>query len=290
MTKRSTRIRRKAIKYVIAMAVGIFMIAALGSTVSAAPARPARVQLKSVCGVSNKMIRVQWKKLSKNVSRYQIYRKQGSGSWKNIGIVKTGRTIFNDHKVQKGKKYWYKVRAFKVYKNSSGASARRYGSYSAKRRAWALDPDKTPASWLRISDVRSTMLKKVNAKRTSAGRSKLKFSAALNKTAQAKAKDMYRTGVLDHYSPKWGYMDGQLEKARITYVQCGENIACFGYVTVGFDSEYDPESDTIYEVMDGWIHSKDHRTNILKKGYTHIGIGYYKGWWVQQFAQNPKKY
>lgn len=28
--------------------------------------------------------------------------------------------------------------------------------------------------------------------------------------------------------------------------------------------------------------------NILEKNWTHVGIGYYKGYWVQQFIESPE--
>lgn len=41
-------------------------------------------------------------------------------------------------------------------------------------------------------------------------------------------------------------------------------------------------------VMNSWMHSPGHKKNILEKSWTHVGIGYYKGYWVQQFIESPK--
>jgi len=50
----------------------------------------------------------------------------------------------------------------------------------------------------------------------------------------------------------------------------GENIA-WGY-------------DTSEAVVNGWMNSEGHRSNILNGNYTDIGIGYNNGYWVQNFG------
>lgn len=39
-------------------------------------------------------------------------------------------------------------------------------------------------------------------------------------------------------------------------------------------------------VMNGWMNSEGHKTNILNPNYTHIGVGFDQGWsnfWTQLF-------
>ena len=36
-----------------------------------------------------------------------------------------------------------------------------------------------------------------------------------------------------------------------------------------------------------WEESKGHLVTLIDKRATHIGVGYYKGFWVQVFAENP---
>ena len=43
------------------------------------------------------------------------------------------------------------------------------------------------------------------------------------------------------------------------------------------------------EVMKAWMDSLGHKIAILSKNNTHIGVGYYKGHWVQTFSDNPDK-
>ena len=39
--------------------------------------------------------------------------------------------------------------------------------------------------------------------------------------------------------------------------------------------------------MDLWEHSSGHLVALIDKDATHIGVGYYRGYYVQQFAKNP---
>ena len=39
--------------------------------------------------------------------------------------------------------------------------------------------------------------------------------------------------------------------------------------------------------MDLWEHSSGHLVGLIDKDATHIGVGYYRGYYVQQFAKNP---
>ena len=43
------------------------------------------------------------------------------------------------------------------------------------------------------------------------------------------------------------------------------------------------------EIMQAWMDSLGHKIAILSKSSTHIGVGYYKGHWVQVFSDGPDK-
>ena len=68
----------------------------------------------------------------------------------------------------------------------------------------------------------------------------------------------------------------EMDEAGVTYRAAAENIAA-GYFSVA-------------EVMDGWMNSEGHRTNLLNTKYSRVGIGFYysssgyKTNWVQMFA------
>ncbi|MBR2563318.1 MAG: serine protease, partial [Paenibacillus sp.] len=60
-----------------------------------------------------------------------------------------------------------------------------------------------------------------------------------------------------------------MKQFGVTYSYAGENIA--------------KGQKTPQEVVTAWMNSVGHRANILSKNFTHIGVGYYNGYWAQEF-------
>ncbi|WP_446686139.1 CAP domain-containing protein [Paenibacillus aurantiacus] len=110
----------------------------------------------------------------------------------------------------------------------------------------------------------------VNKERSNAGLQPLTMNASLSKVAMAKAQDMYNNNYFAHQSPTYGSPFDMMKAFGITYRMAGENIA--------------KGQRTPQEVMTQWMNSPGHRANILKNGYTQIGIAYYNGEWVQEFT------
>ncbi len=81
--------------------------------------------------------------------------------------------------------------------------------------------------------------------------------------------DMFRSGYFDHTSPKYGSPFDMMDAYHITYLYAGENIA--------------KGQRSAEEVVKDWMNSPGHRANILNPKYTLIGVGYYNGFWVQEF-------
>lgn len=109
----------------------------------------------------------------------------------------------------------------------------------------------------------------VNQQRAKAGLKKLTVDSALSKMAFDKAKDMYNNNYFSHTSPTYGSPFDMMKSYGIRFTYAGENIA--------------KGQRTPQEVMDAWMKSPGHRQNILSPNYTMIGVGYYKGEWVQEF-------
>lgn len=118
------------------------------------------------------------------------------------------------------------------------------------------------------------VLKLVNAERSKQGLKALTLSNKLTSVATTKAKDMAVNRYFDHRSPTYGSPFEMLQKFGVSYKTAGENIAA---------GQKTPE-----QVMNSWMNSSGHRANILNKGYTQLGVGYYTGgsydtYWVQLF-------
>lgn len=110
----------------------------------------------------------------------------------------------------------------------------------------------------------------VNQERAKQGLKALTGDSALNNMALAKAKDMNDAKYFSHTSPTYGSPFDMMKKFGISYRYAGENIAM--------------GQKTPAEVVKAWMNSEGHRANILNANYTLIGVGYYNGYWAQEFV------
>lgn len=102
-----------------------------------------------------------------------------------------------------------------------------------------------------------------NEKRIENGVSALRFNEELSKAADLKASDMLSKNYWAHNSP-----DGKtpwvfIKTSGYTYVYAGENLAR------GFSSAED--------VVNAWMASATHRSNLLSETYEDIGLAVKKG-------------
>ena len=118
----------------------------------------------------------------------------------------------------------------------------------------------------------------VNQERTSRGLRALTLNSRLTEVARLKSADMRDNHYFGHNSPTYGTPAQMLARFGISgYV--AENIAA-GYST--------PQ-----EVMNGWMNSPGHRSNILNPEAREIGVGYVAGtsssqyphYWTQLFVR-----
>lgn len=130
------------------------------------------------------------------------------------------------------------------------------------------------AGYETASSFKHRLLSLVNSERAKAGLAPLALCPYLSAAANTRAGELEIS--FSHTRP-----DGREYYTAITdtgagFSGSGENAA-LGYLT--------PE-----QVMEGWMSSPGHRSNILNPGYTSIGLGYYKspstGWnyWAQVFS------
>ncbi|WP_339203698.1 CAP domain-containing protein [Paenibacillus sp. FSL K6-3182] len=127
--------------------------------------------------------------------------------------------------------------------------------------------EKAPSS---SGQYEQQVLQLVNSERSKSGLPALSMDGSLSKMALVKAQDMINNNYFDHNSPTYGSPFDMMKQFNITYSSAGENIA-----------KGQPTPD---QVMKDWMNSPGHRANILKSSFTKIGVGYYKGAWVQEFT------
>ncbi|MFJ7071945.1 CAP domain-containing protein [Streptomyces sp. NPDC098781] len=114
-----------------------------------------------------------------------------------------------------------------------------------------------------------------NRERVRAGLRPLAVDTALGTAAQAYSADMASRAFYSHTSPEGTQPWDRAAAAGSRMRTIGENIAC---------GQRSPA-----EVMEGWMNSPGHRANILKRDFTHIGIGFAGGgpagtYWTQLFG------
>ncbi len=121
-------------------------------------------------------------------------------------------------------------------------------------------------------EIIENILQLVNEERVKVGLNPLQLDYELTKVAQIKSTDMQDNHYFSHVSPTYGSPIAMVEAFDITgWNKIGANIA------MGHQS---PKS-----VMNSWMNSPDHKSNILKPEYTHIGIGHTEeaNYWTQIF-------
>ncbi|MGF0173966.1 CAP domain-containing protein [Streptomyces sp. Marseille-Q5077] len=126
-----------------------------------------------------------------------------------------------------------------------------------------------------LSRTAAEVVDLTNRERARAGLRPLAVDPALGTAAQAYSADMAARAFYSHTSPEGSQPWDRAAAAGSRMRSIGENIAC-GQRSSG-------------EVVEGWMNSPGHRANILKRDFTHIGIGFAGGgpagtYWTQLFG------
>ncbi len=107
-----------------------------------------------------------------------------------------------------------------------------------------------------------------NAERTKSALSPLASNTLLNQVAEKKMKDMFERQYFEHDSPDGKGVSDLAREFGYDYILIGENLAL---------GNFSDDSD----LVTAWMNSPGHRANILKPGYTEIGVavgeGMYEG-------------
>ncbi|MFC8146214.1 CAP domain-containing protein [Streptomyces paradoxus] len=126
-----------------------------------------------------------------------------------------------------------------------------------------------------LAGTAAAVIDLTNRERARAGLPPLAGDPLLTTAAQAHSADMVARAFYAHTAPDGSQPWDRAAAAGSTRRAIGENIAC------GQRSPAD--------VVEGWMNSPGHRANILKPGFTHIGIGFAGGgragtYWTQLFG------
>ncbi len=113
--------------------------------------------------------------------------------------------------------------------------------------------------------LRALSLELVNKARAEQKLPPLQIAREINEAAKAHAGDMLRRNFYGHVSPDGtSVQDRFLKAGGSRWLLTAENIArCTGCAV---------DVATVHELQRGWMNSKLHRENILRKGITHFGF------------------
>jgi len=130
-----------------------------------------------------------------------------------------------------------------------------------------------------IDDIKAQeneVIRLVNAERAKNGLPALKTNWEVSRVARYKSQDMINKNYFAHQSPTYGSPFDMMESFGIKFSAAGENIA--------------KGQKTPAEVMNAWMNSPGHKSNILSRSYTEIGVGLAKNkngvcYWTQMFIK-----
>jgi hypothetical protein len=146
----------------------------------------------------------------------------------------------------------------------------------------ALQKNEQPDKGTLLGDIQSgVIIAFTNKERSKVNAPTLSVSETLNQAATLKAQDMAQNEYFAHYSPSGISPWHWFTKVGYEYQKAGENLA------VNFKDSKD--------VVTAWMNSPTHKENIIKEGYTEIGIGTAEGMhkgkkatYVVQLFASPK--
>ena len=116
----------------------------------------------------------------------------------------------------------------------------------------------TTSEVLSMSSEQRQALKLINNDRKERGLAPLRFNPHLAKLAENYAKDMIKRDFFSHVNPEGQSPFERMQEQKIVYNYAGENLAF---------------NESVYAAQQAFMHSPEHKANILNTNYTQVGIG-----------------
>jgi len=103
---------KRRISMLIMIVFAVFVLFGVQGNLVKAASKPSKTKIVSIKSYNSKVY-LKWKK-TKSTTGYQVYRKVKGGKYKLVKNIKKKSTVKYTDKVATGKKYAYKVRAYKL--------------------------------------------------------------------------------------------------------------------------------------------------------------------------------
>ena len=246
-----------------------------GKTVTI-PVVPSAVKMGSVKADSYNQVSVTWKQAG-NVTEYQVfYRPASTTKWTLLART-NGKTVHKSsskYPLKPGQSYVYTVKGYnKTFKTTGSYNKNGVTVQVPKKPSATVTPKPTatpkPDSQEQVKKDIKEVIRLTNKVRKKYGSPAVKENAALDAGATVRAKEIYIK--FSHERP-----DGRSSSSA--YHEAGAGNILRENITTGNSPE---------RAVSLWEASHGHFVAMIDDRATHIGIGYYKGFWVQIFAQNP---
>ena len=241
--------------------------------------------LKMVTGIEAKIegttVKLTWNKVS-GADKYAIYSKIKAGDkWNKIITIKDTSSFIDVNPCVDCTNY-YSVRGYSSSTKTYGVMNKTGVSIYVKdsdevRPTITPEPTNTPDPDDEVDHATpeqkaQEVFKLVNTERMKAGLQPYKYDLRLEKAAMVRAKEI--AVKFSHRRP-----DGTSCGTAVTQAGAGSPT----------DENIGMGTSSAAEIMKAWMDSLGHKIAILSKNNTHIGVGYYKGHWVQTFSDGPDK-
>ncbi|HWT03527.1 MAG TPA: CAP domain-containing protein [Pyrinomonadaceae bacterium] len=117
-------------------------------------------------------------------------------------------------------------------------------------------------------EIEREILELVNQERAKVGAGPLQLDTTLQDAARGHSDDMFVRAFFAHEDPDGFSASDRLAKAHRQLIGLtGENI------WMGTNMDLSDQKKLAASIMNNWMNSPGHKDNILKKDYTHLGVG-----------------
>jgi uncharacterized protein YkwD len=120
--------------------------------------------------------------------------------------------------------------------------------------------------------LRTAVLCLVNVARERHGLAPLDFSLPLRESATAHSRSMVRSDNFSHYGPHGSTLETRVSWSG--YLALASSFRLAENIAVGKGRRF----GSPLAVVRGWMHSAEHRENILTRGMRDIGVGVARGY------------
>lgn len=124
------------------------------------------------------------------------------------------------------------------------------------------EPQRKEPTERELRDLEQRVHRLINEQRQRARLPPLTWRDDVARAARDHSKNMAERNFFDHEDPRLGNVDKRLNRFRIPWRACGENI----FMLHGYDNPAEV-------AVRGWMESPGHRANILQRMFTHAGVG-----------------